>query len=88
MAAGPRGGAPKANALTKPELQKLQVYLRKVLANKTVEVRARERAVDAAEVYVGGEFVAVVSKDIEDGDTCYQLSMSILEFDLEEDAGS
>ena len=88
MAAGPRGGAPKANALTKPELLKLQVYLRKVLANKTVEVRARERAGDAAEVYVGGEFVAVVSKDIEDGDTCYQLSMSILEFDLEEDAGS
>jgi hypothetical protein len=88
MAAGPRGGASKANALTKPELQKLQVYLRKVLANKTVEVRARERAVDAAEVYVGGEFVAVVSKDIEDGDTCYQLSMSILEFDLEEDASS
>jgi hypothetical protein len=62
--------------------------LRKVLANKTVEVRARQRAVDAAEVYVGGEFVAVVSKDIEDGDTCYQLSMSILEFDLEEDASS
>lgn len=87
MAAGPRG-ASKANALTKPELDKLQVYLRKVLANKTVEVRARQRAVDAAEVYVGGEFVAVVSKDIEDGDTCYQLSMSILEFDLEEDASS
>ncbi|HWV80054.1 MAG TPA: DUF3126 family protein [Hyphomicrobiaceae bacterium] len=87
MAAGPKG-ASKANALTKPELDKLQVYLRKVLANKTVEVRARQRAVDAAEVYVGGEFVAVVSKDIEDGDTCYQLSMSILEFDLEEDASS
>jgi hypothetical protein len=87
MAAGPRG-ASKANALTKPELVKLQVYLRKVLANKTVEVRARERAVDAAEVYIGGEFVAVVSKDIEDGDTCYQLSMSILEFDLEDDASS
>lgn len=87
MAAGPRG-ASKAQALTKPELDKLQVYLRKVLANKTVEVRARQRAVDAAEVYVGGEFVAVVSKDIEDGDTCYQLSMSILEFDLEEDASS
>ena len=85
MAAGPKG-ASKSNALTKPELDKLQVYLRKVLANKTVEVRARQRAVDAAEVYVGGEFLAVVSKDIEDGDTCYQLSMSILEFDLEEGA--
>lgn len=85
MAAGPRG-ASKASALTKPELDKLQAYLRKVLSNKSVEVRARQRAVDAAEVYVGGEFLAVVSKDIEDGETCYQLSMTILDYDLEEDA--
>ncbi|MBN9259845.1 MAG: DUF3126 family protein [Hyphomicrobium sp.] len=85
MAAGPKG-ASKANALTKPELDKLQAYLRKVLSNKSVEVRARQRAVDAAEVYVGGEFLAVVSKDLEDGETCYQLSMTILDIDLEEGA--
>ena len=85
MAAGPKG-ASKANALTKPELDKLQAYLRKTLSNKSVEVRARQRAVDAAEVYVGGEFLAVVSKDLEDGETCYQLSMTILDIDLEEGA--
>ena len=79
-------GAAKGNALTKDEVGKLQTYLRKVLANKTVEVRARERAVDAAEVYVGGEFVALVSKDLEDGETSYQLTMSILDYDLEDDA--
>ena len=79
-------GAAKGNALTKDEVGKLQNYLRKVLANKTVEVRARERAVDAAEVYVGGEFVALVSKDIEDGETSYQLTMSILDYDLEDEA--
>jgi hypothetical protein len=88
MAAGPKGGASKSNALAKPELDKLQVYLRKVLANKTVEVRARQRAADAAELYVGGEFVGVVSKDLEDGETSYQVSMTILDYDLEEDAGS
>jgi Protein of unknown function (DUF3126) len=79
-------GAPKGNALTKDEVGKLQTYLRKVLANQTVEVRARERAGDAAEVYVGGEFVALVSKDLEDGETSYQLTMSILDYDLEGDA--
>jgi hypothetical protein len=79
-------GAAKGNALTKDEISKLQAYLRKVLVNKTVEVRARERAVDAAEVYVGGEFLALVSKDLEDGETCYQLNMTILDYDLEEDA--
>jgi hypothetical protein len=79
-------GAAKSDVLSKDELGKLQVYLRKVLANKTVEVRARERAGDAAEVYVGGEFLAVVSKDLEDGESCFQLSMTILDFDLEDDA--
>lgn len=83
--AGSRG-APKGNALSKDEVGKLQVYLRKVLANKTVEVRARERAVDAAEVYIGGEFVALVAKDLEDGETCYQLNMTILDYDLEDEA--
>jgi hypothetical protein len=87
MAAGPKG-ASKSNALTKPELDKLQVYLRKMLANKTVEVRARQRAVDAAELYVGGEFVGVVSKDIDEGETSYQVSMTVLDYDLEEDAGT
>jgi serine O-acetyltransferase len=83
MAVG-RGGA-RGNALTKEEIGKLQTYLRKVLANKSVEVRARERAVDAAEVYIAGEFVALVSKDLEDGETCYQLNMTILDYDLEGD---
>lgn len=85
MAAGPKG-ASKSNALVKPELDKLQGYLRKMLANQTVEVRARQRAADAAELYVGGEFVGVVSKDIEDGETSYQVSMTILDYDLEEGA--
>jgi hypothetical protein len=85
MAAGPKG-ASKSNALTKPELDKLQGYLRKMLSNTSVEVRARQRANDAAELYVGGEFVGVVSKDLEDGETAYQVSMTILDYDLEEGA--
>lgn len=84
MAAG--RDAPKGNVLTKDEIGKLQTYLRKVLVNKTVEVRSRERAGDAAEVYVGGEFLALVAKDLDDGETCYQLNMTILDYDLEDDA--
>jgi hypothetical protein len=84
MAAG--RDAPKGNVLTKDEIGRLQTYLRKVLVNKTVEVRSRERAGDAAEVYVGGEFLALVAKDLDDGETCYQLNMTILDYDLEDDA--
>ena len=77
-------GAPKGGALAKEELDKLQGYLRKVFANKTVEVRARQRAVDAAEFYVGGEFLGIVSKEMEEGEVSYQLTLSILELDLDE----
>ncbi len=85
MAAGSKG-APKGNALTKEEGDKLQIYLRKMLANKTVEVRLRPRAADAAEIYIGGEFVALIAKDLEDGETCYQLSMTILDYDLDDES--
>lgn len=84
MAEGKGGG--KGNVLAKDEIAKLQVYLRKVLANKSVEVRARQRAADSAEVYVGGEFLALVSKDLEDGETCYQLNMTILDYDLDDES--
>lgn len=84
MAEGRGGG--KGNLLTKDEIGKLQVYLRKVLANKSVEVRARQRAADSAEVYVGGEFLALVSKDLDEGETCYQLNMTILDYDLDDES--
>jgi hypothetical protein len=83
--AGTRGAA-EASALTKVELKKLQGHLRKLFGNKTIEVRARQRAADAAEFYVGEEFVGVVSKVLDEGETSYELSISILDFDLEEDA--
>jgi hypothetical protein len=76
-------GAPNSGALAKEELDKLQGYLRKVFANKTIEVRARQRAVDAAEFYVGGEFLGIVSKEMDEGEVSYQLTLSILELDLD-----
>ena len=36
-------------------------------------------------MYVGDEFVGVISKDTEDGDVCYQISMTVLDIDLEQD---
>jgi hypothetical protein len=75
----------KPKPMTPAELKTVESYLRKLFANKTIEVRGRQKAADAAEVYVGNEFVGVMSKDIEDGDTCFQFSMSILDIDLEQD---
>lgn len=74
-----------AKELSKEEVTKLQRYLRKVFGTDALQVRARQKATDAAEIYLRDEFLGVVSKDIEDGDTCYQLNLTILEYDLDGD---
>jgi hypothetical protein len=75
--------AAKPKPVTPQELKSVETYLRKLFGNRTIEVRGRQKAADAAEVYVGDEFVGVLSKDTEDGELCYQFSMTILDLDLE-----
>ncbi len=71
--------------LDKNELDKLQTYMRRALQSPNLEVRARPRKTDSAEVYVADEFVGVLFKDEEDDDDLsYNFSMAILEYDLEE----
>jgi hypothetical protein len=70
--------------LDKNELDKLQTYMRRALQSPNLEVRARPRKTDSAEVYVADEFVGVLFKDDEDDDLSYNFSMAILDYDLEE----
>ncbi len=72
-----------AKSLSKEEVVRLQSYLRKVFGTEAMQVRARERATDSAELYLRGEFLGVVSKDTEDGEVCYQVNMTILDMDLD-----
>ncbi len=65
------------------DLIRLQAYLRKVFGSKTLSVRARPKVKDSAEVYVGDEFIGTITLDEDDGDTCYQFQMAILDMDLE-----
>ena len=74
----------KSKDLDKDEVVKLQRYLRKVFGTEALQVRPRHKAADAAEIYLRDEFLGVVSKDIEDGETCYQINMTILDVDLDE----
>jgi hypothetical protein len=74
----------KSKDLGNDEVVKLQQYLRKVFGTEALQVRPRQKAADAAEIYLRDEFLGVVSKDIEDGDTCYQVNMTILDVDLDE----
>ncbi|HRD75769.1 MAG TPA: DUF3126 family protein [Hyphomicrobiaceae bacterium] len=69
--------------MTKTDLAKLQAYLRKTFGTPNLEVRARPKKTDSAEVYIGDEFLATVTLDTEDGSRDWQLQMAILEMDLD-----
>jgi hypothetical protein len=62
------------------EIRKLEAYFQTVFKNPTLQVKARPRKDDSAEVYAGDEFLGLVFKDEDDGD--YNFSMAILDIDL------
>jgi len=67
--------------ILKPEeIRKLDAYFKRTFQNPQLQVKARPRKDDSAEVYVGDEFLGIVFKDEDDGD--YNFSMAILDIDL------
>ncbi|HEY6631105.1 MAG TPA: DUF3126 family protein [Rhizobiaceae bacterium] len=62
------------------EIRKLTAYLKRVFQSPNIDVKARPRKEDSAEVYVGEEFIGLIYKDEEDGD--YNFQMAILDIDL------
>lgn len=77
----PRAAGAKKNApIDDSERVRLQGELRKLLHAADLDVRARPRKTDSAEVYVHDEFVGTVSADEDEGQV---LTMSILDIDLE-----
>ena len=70
--------------MKKEEIKKLEVYLRKVFRRENLEVRARAKKDDSAEVYIADEFIGVLYRDDEDGELSWNFQMAILEIDLVE----
>ena len=66
------------------EIRKLEAFLRKKFELSSLQVKARPRKDDSAEVYIGDEFVGVIFRDDEDEDLSWNFQMAILEIDLEE----
>ena len=65
------------------EIKKLTVFFRAKFENPKFSVRKRPQKNDSAEVYLGDEFIGVLFKDEEDGETSFNFSMAILDIDLE-----
>lgn len=70
-------------AFEKTEITKLQTYLQKKFGNPGLTLRDR-KVEDSLEVLLNGEFLAVIYKDTDEGETSYDLNMSILDIDVDE----
>jgi len=70
--------------VTRDEIVKLERYLKKVFRLPVIEVKQRPRKEDSAEVFVGDEFIGVIYRDDDEGETAYQFQMAILDYDLKE----
>jgi hypothetical protein len=68
--------------VTRSEIWRLEKYLRNLFRLDTITVLERPRQPDSVEVHVGGEFIGVIFKDEEEGETSYAFQMAILEMDL------
>jgi hypothetical protein len=69
--------------VNKEEVARLQAYLRKTFGTPNLEVRPRPKKDDSAEVFIGGEFIAVLFREEEDNEVSYQFQMAILDVDLD-----
>lgn len=68
------------------EIAKLESYFRRKFQMPSIKVKKRPRIEDSVELYLGEEFIGVITRDDEDGDLSYNFSMCILDYDLEEGA--
>lgn len=64
------------------ERAQLQTYMRDRFKTPNLEIRARPRKTDSAEVYIGDEFVGVISRDEDEGELSWHFTMTILEEDI------
>ena len=63
-------------------LKKIENFFRQKFNNKKIKIEGRANKNDSAEVFIDDEFIGVVFEDNEDGDTCYQFNMTVLNEDL------
>lgn len=68
------------------EVSKLQAYLQSKFGHNGIALKMREKANDSVEVILNGEFIGIIYKDQEEGETSYDFNMAILDIDLQESA--
>ena len=67
--------------MEKGETLRLEAYLKEKL-NPGIRLVSRSQTDDSVEVYLGAEFIAVVYKDVDEGEVAYQFQMTVLSEDI------
>ena len=68
---------------TAEEMSKLKSYIESVFKTSGIPVKKRDKNNDSIEVMIGGEFIGVIYKIVDEGETSYNFDMAILDIDLE-----
>ena len=68
--------------MTRDEILKLERYLQRMFRMTDLLVKQRPMKDDSAKVYIGEEFIGVLFRDDDEGETAYQFQMAILDYDL------
>jgi hypothetical protein len=68
--------------MTPSEIERLQTYLRKLFASERIKIVPPPRRGLSVEVMVNDETIGTVHKDVDDGETSYSLTLTVLEEDL------
>ena len=68
--------------LSQEEVARLITYMRDKFSNNDLSIKLREKTPDSAEVMLNTEFIGVIYKDEDEGETSYDFNMAILDFDL------
>ena len=63
-------------------LKKIENFFKQKFNSKQIKIEGRANKNDSAEVLIDDEFIGVVFEDNEDGETCYQFNLTILNEDL------
>lgn len=65
------------------ETAKLMKFMETTFKTPGMNLRMRPQAVDSVEVLLNGEFIGLIHKDVDEGETSYVFTVSILDIDLE-----
>lgn len=68
--------------MNREETLRLEAYLKEKL-HPGIRLVARDKTDDSVEVYLGAEFIAVIYKDVDEGEVAYQFQMTVLSEDLQ-----